>query len=348
VQFSLGTFIASFLYPLIVLRTVRAGEDNVFVPQLSVTLAVLLAVMAVGVLIYFIDLLSRMIRATHIIDTVGHDLDDVADDQIPADASRGDSDEEWSEINEPLLPGADDPPALLADACGYLTVIITQTLMEHAARHDVAFCLAVMPGDYVHEGMPLLHARPSVNLGTQEIKTLRAAFSIDNHRTTSQDVGFCINQIVEVALRAISPSVNDPFTAHNCIHRLTAALTRLAQRPFPDPRVRDKQGRVRLLCRRPTFTYLVGHAFGPIRRYSRSNVKILGLLFDSLGKLARHCPADRPQRLLALRREAAATIESLDDEVVPQDRLMLEKAYEQFKIAADHAAGAWVKRPTNR
>lgn len=341
VQFALGMFIASFLYPLIVLRTVRDGQDNVFVPQISVTLGVLLAVTSTGVLIYFIDLLSKMIRAPYIIDMAGHDLDDVADERIPPDASRGDSDEECEAICEPGLPTVDDPPALLSDKNGYVTVIVMKALIEHAASRDTAYRLAVMPGDYVHEGMPLLYRRPGLALDEEDIEALRGAFNIGNHRTTSQDLSFCVNQLAEVALRAISPSINDPFTAQNCIHRLTATLTQLAERPFPDPRHHDGEGRLRLLSCRPTFAYLVAHAYAPIRRYARSDAQVLGSIFDALGKLARHCPPDRPLRLRVVRQEADATLASISSDVIEQDRLMLEKAFEQFKIAADHAAGTW-------
>ena len=346
VQLALGVFVASFLYPLVVLRTVRAGGDNEpdFVPRMSVTVAVLLALASVAVLIYFIDLLSKMIRAPNIIAAVGQDLHDTVDEQIPADASAGDSDEEYDELCGGDLPDETDAAAVLAQKCGYVSVVDLPTLVKHAVERDVVLRLSVSPGTYVHEGMPLAHMRPRVAMDADRRAAMLDAFSFSDYRTTTQDVGFGVNQIVEVALRAMSPGINDPFTAETCVDRLTATLCRMAGRAFPDPRRRDEAGKVRVLMRRPTFAYFVAATYAPIRRYARSDAKLLGKMLGSMTDLARHCPQSRPRRLEAVREQARAVVESVADDTTESDRLMLQKAFAEFERIADTRAGLWARQ----
>ena len=344
VQFALGTFVATFLYPLIVLRTVRTGEDNAFVPRMSVTVGVLLALVSVAVLIYFIDRLSKMIRAPQIIAAVGRDLHEVIDQEIPADASLGDSDEEYDELCGDGLPSEDDAPAVVARRCGYVTVVDLPTLVKHAVEQDTVYRLAVSPGTYVHEGMPLAHMSPRADLPAETRDGLLGAFSFADHRTVVQDVGFGVNQIVEVALRAMSPGINDPFTADTCVDRLTAMLARMAGRAFPDPRWRDEQGKVRVLMRRPTFAYFVAATYAPVRRYARSDAMLLGKMLASMASVARHCPQSRPRRLAAVREQAKAVMDAITDDTNEADKAMLRAAYEAFQRAADHDAGKWARQ----
>ena len=346
VQLSLGVFVASFLYPLVVLRTVRAGDtpDAIFVPRMSVTVAVLLALASVAVLIYFIDLLSKMIRAPNIIAAVGVDLHATIDEQIPADASMGDSDEEYDELCGGDLPSEQDAAAVVAQRCGYVTVVDLPTLVKHAAEQDVVLRLSVSPGTYVHEGMPLAHMRPRVTMDAGRRAALLDAFSFSDYRTVTQDVGFGVNQLVEVALRAMSPGINDPFTAKTCVDRLTATLCRMAGRAFPDPRRRDEQGEVRVLMRRPTFAYFVASTYAPIRRYARSDAELLGKMLSSMADVARHCPQGRPRRLEAVREQARAVMESIADDTAESDRLVLQKAYAEFERVADTRAGLWARQ----
>ena len=332
VQFSLGAFLASFIYPLLVLRVVRTGEENAFVPHLSTTLAILLGVLSVGVLIYFIDHVSTMIRAPQIIDRVGDELDEVIDDRIPIDASHGDSDEDPDTITADHLPTLADP-AVPAGRSGYVTFISERELVHIASKAGCSLRLAVGAGSYVGERSPLVHHLPGMIADERTCESIRECFSIDSQRTVSQDPVHGLNQLVELALRAISPGINDPFTAETCIDRLSAALSRLADRPFPDPRMHDENGIVRLVTRRPDFVYLVQLSFAPIRRYAGKDAGVLGRLLEGLTRIAAHVPADRPVRLQALVTQAEAVYRFARD-MDATDRRLLDEMMARFNETA--------------
>ena len=347
VQFSLGTFLATFIYPLLVLRTVRTAGDGdggveAFVPALGVTSAMVLAVLAVGVLIYFIDHVATMIRAPQVVDHVGSELDEALDRQVPADGHRGDDDAAGGEVTGDGLPGPDAPVAVRATEPGYVTVIDHDNLVAHASHRGTAYRLDVAAGDYVHPGRPMIRCHPGhVPAGDDEREGLRKRFHVGARRTSAGDPQFGLNQLVEVAVRAMSPGVNDPFTAETCVYRAGAALAVLVTRPFPDPRRRDEAGVVRLVTRRPTFRDLVEQTFAPLRRYARSDAMLVGKCLEALAGVAERCPPDRSGRLAVVREQAddllAAAAED-GEQVNARDRRRLERLHADVVAACDRLA----------
>ena len=333
VQFSLGTFLAAFIYPLLVLRVVDGTGDQKFVPGLSITLAVLLGLMAVGVLIFFIDHVATMIRAPQIIDTIGDELDAVIDDRIPADGSCGDTDEDADDMRSPDLPSADGTVVATSVESGYITYVDEEALVRIASRCGGCLRMRAHVGSYTHEGGPLVIADKPECFEDDDRQAIRRAFGVGPHRTLQQDVSHGVNQLVELAQRAMSPGINDPFTAQTCVDRIAAALARIADRPFPDPRLRDDDGSVRLLLRRPTFAYLVSIGFSPIRRYARRDAALLGRMTQTLAAIARRIPRDRASRLAALRTEVGA-IDRAGRELDELDRRALEREIADFHQAA--------------
>ena len=337
VQFALGTFLATFTYPLLVLRTVRTGTEGpdgveAFVPALGVTLALALAVLAVAVLIYFINHVATMIRAPQVIAHVGEEMESAFDDQVPADGSRGDSDEAAPEVHDPELPTADDPPGARARKAGYITVVDHRNLVDHAERAGTAYRLDVATGDYVHPGRPLLRCHPDFVPDEEEQEKLADLFHVGARRTAAGDPQFGLNQLVEIAVRAMSPGVNDPFTAETCVQRAGAGLAVLVTRPFPDPRRRDEADFVRLLTRRPTFRDLVEQTFGPLRRYARSDAMLIEKCLESLLGVAERCPPERGGRLAVVREQADDLLAAAvcdGEQVNPRDRGRLEQVHGQ-------------------
>ena len=343
VQLSLGTFLATFIYPLLVLRTVRTGTDgedgvDAFVPALGVTSAMALAVLAVGVLIYFIDHVATMIRAPQVVASVGGELDDALDRQIPPDGGKGDCDEDAEDVHDPAVPGPDAVAGVRADRAGYLTIVDHGGLVDHACERGTAYRMAVATGDYVHPGRPLLLCHPGHTPDAKAGRKLRKLFHIGARRTSAGDPQFGLNQLVEIAVRAMSPGVNDPFTAETCVHRAGAALAVLIVRPFPDPRRRDGEGRVRLLVPRPTFRDLMEETFAPLRRYARSDAMLIGKCLEALIGIARECPAERRPRLAVVREQADDLLDAAeqdDEQVNARDRRRLERLHRQVVGACD-------------
>lgn len=302
-QVVLGTFIGTFIYCLLVLRTVRGdGDDyNSFIPQLSVTVALALAFVSISLLIYFIHHASTIIQASHIISDVSVALDRATDRLFPAKIGK--------DLSQSRQPKVEIPEDFAADAylvkaakSGYLQGIDDDKLMRIALKHDLLIRLEFRPGKFVVQGSELVTVYPGGRVNQKLIKKLRDAFILGRERTEQQDIEFPIHQLVEVALRAISPAVNDPFTAIRCIDRLGAGLSRLAMRDMPSPFRYDDKDTLRVIAQNVTFSGLTDAAFNQIRQYSNSDVAVTIRLLEAIAIIARY--TRNQQDRAALRRHA--------------------------------------------
>jgi uncharacterized membrane protein len=302
-QTVLGTFVATFLYCLLVLRTIRRAEEIVFVPHLSVTLGVLLAVVSVGVLIYFIHHVSVSIQADEIVARVGTELIEGIDRLFPENIGQG----------APRIPkeppdagflntfGREARPVGSAGE-GYLQFVDGDALMALAMQEDVVIRLERRPGHYVVAARPLVLVWPGNRVTDQLEDRINFAFALGNQRTSGQDIEFAVNQLVEIAIRALSPGVNDPFTAMTCVDRLGSALCRLAQRDMPSPYRHDTQDQLRVIAPVFTFQDFTDAAFNQIRQYGRTSTAVAIRLLETIAEVAGF--AHRPEDRAALLRHA--------------------------------------------
>jgi uncharacterized membrane protein len=318
-QIVLGTFIGTFIYSLLVLRTIRGDGDDYdsFVPQLSVTVGLLLAIASIGILIYFIHHASTIIQVSHVIAETSADLDSAIDRLFPEKIGRG-----ASQLKQPVkeLPADFDSNVygVKAKSNGYLQAINNEELMKLACKHDLLLRLNYRPGQFIVKGSELMMVYPRERIARKLLKKLNDAFILDKERTEQQDVEFPIEQLVEIALRAISPAVNDPFTAIRCIDRLSAGLSHLAQRNFPSPYRYDDHKNLRVIAERVTFTGLVNTAFNQIRQYGKSDVAVTIRLLEAIATIARYTSTQKEREILLrhaemIRRDSQQTIsEELD------------------------------------
>lgn len=328
-QVVLGTFVATFLYCLMVLRTIRHAADAAFVPHLSVSLGVLFAVVSVGVLIYFIHHVSVSIQVNEVVARVSTQLIEGIDRLFPVPIGKG----------APEVP-AEPPDAgfletlkrearpLGADADGYLQFIDGEALLALAVQEDVVFRLERRPGDYVVAGRPLLCVWPGDRVSDGLTEQVNAAFALGHQRTPDQDIEFVVNQLVEIAVRALSPGLNDPFTAIACVDHLGSALCRLAQRDIPSPYRHDEQGQLRLIAPAISFPEITNAAFNQIRQYGRSSVAVTIRLLETIAVVAEF--TRRPEDRAALSRHAMMIArgarEGLPED---EDRRMVEELHHE-------------------
>jgi len=327
-QMVLGTFVATFLYCLLVLRTVRRAEEIVFVPHLSVALGVLLAVVSVGVLIYFIHHVSVSIQANEIVARVGRELIEGIERLFPETIGRG----------APRIP-TDPPDADFLDRFdrearpigsagdGYLQFVDGDALMAFAMQEDVVIRLVRRPGDYVVATRPLALVWPGNKVTDQLIDRVNSAFALGNQRTSGQDIEFAVNQLVEIAIRALSPGVNDPFTATTCVDRLGSALCRLAQRDMPSPYRHDTQDQLRVIAPVFTFPDVTDAAFNQIRQYGRSSTAVTIRLLETIAEVAGsvHRSEDRVALLRHVRMIARGSGGGLPED---EDRQEVEERFQ--------------------
>ena len=326
-QIVLGTFIATFIYCLLILRTVQGTEEQSFVPSLSAAFGVLLAMLSLGVLIYFIHHVSASIQADNVIAAVSQDIDEAIKRLFPEKLGHG--------TPQPQEPGKapDIPPGFAYQARpvpavsrGYLQAIDGDGLLHIATEKDLVLRLEYCPGHFVVPGSALVCVWPGACLDEQLTREINRLFVLGPQRTHEQDPEFAFSQLVEIAVRALSPGINDPFTAATCVEWLSAGLCQLAERDLPSPYRYDEHHALRVIAPQLTFADIANLVFTRIRQYSRSSIMVTLTLLETIAVIAAYVQRDE-DRLALL--QQAAMIERGSQEGLPeaQDRQQVEACY---------------------
>ncbi|MFE3581332.1 DUF2254 domain-containing protein [Streptomyces vinaceus] len=291
VQTTLALFLATFTYTLTVLRTVRteAVGQPLFVPQLSVTVAFLLALASVLALVGFLSHLARKIR----VETMLRDVHIDAEDTIRRNLAEADS--AAAGFTAPPQPPAHALP-LPAKTSGFLVTVHEKALLAAAVEADAVILIDRSPGSSLIAGTPVGAAWPRngepFTTGTRHRLVRRTADALTTgvERTHQQDLGLGLRQLTDVAVRALSPGVNDPTTAIHALSHSSALLCELAKR---DPRPRlltDDHGRIRVVLQRPTLTELLDLVVAQPLRYGAADPAVLARILTLLRELAWHSP----------------------------------------------------------
>ncbi len=326
-QVALGTFVATFIYCLLVLRTIRRADEVVFVPHLSVSIGLLLAMVSIGVLIYFIHHVSVSIQADEVVAKVGRELNDGIDRLYP-DHPGNSASEASAEGSDAYMPAAFAseacPVAALAD--GYLQQINADVLMALASDEDLVLRLERRPGHYIVKGGALIMVWPGDRVTESLVARMNAAFVLGDRRSATQDIEFSFHQLVEIAVRALSPGINDPFTAIACVDRLGSGLCHLTRRDMPSPMRFDGQGRLRLVAQESSFAAIVDTAFNQIRQGARSNPAVAIRMLDAIAQIT--AQVKRAPDATCLQRHAGMIVRAAREAVPePEDLLAVELAY---------------------
>jgi uncharacterized membrane protein len=267
-QMVLGTFVATFIYGILVLRTVNAETEEVFVPGLSVTIAIVMSVGSLAVLIFFIHSVSESIQAQNIIARVRHDLEKAVDRIFPEKLGKSEG-----PAHGPIQRDYDIPTTCDRQVCqvraaqsGYLQSVDTDALMKVAVDADLLIHLGYRPGNFITRGSILVTVWPGEKVDETLAAAINAIFILGAERTLEQDVEFAISQLVEIAVRALSPGINDPITAITCIDWLGATLCQLNTRKMPATHRYDQHNRLRVIAKTFTFAGMLDAAFNMIRQ----------------------------------------------------------------------------------
>jgi len=316
IQLVLGVFVATFLYCLLVLRAVRGTDEITMVPFLSVTCGVALAVVSVGFLIYFIHHISTSIVAENVIARVAGELHWNIARLYPEALADAEGAEAGPAPENPFeLAGA---RPVLSRHSGFIQAIALENLVGLAKEQNLTLRLLFRPGAFVAESSVLAEVQPSDRLTEEtEAKILEAVF-LGPDRTPTQDIEYSIDQLVEVAVRALSPGVNDPFTANTCLEWLGAALIQLAQRKMPSRWVYDQGGQLRVVTSATDFEGVAGAALNQVRQYGASSVSVTVRMLDVLSRVAPHLVRPGDQTVLlrharAMRDDGLTVARNADD-----------------------------------
>ncbi len=323
-QVVLGVFIATFTYALLVQRTVREAPDDTrpaFVPAASVTVAILLALISIGCLIYYIDHAATSIRASVVIDRAARDTLGLIDDLFPADTGRP----ARPPVSEELAtcPSV----AVTADGAGYLQGINEPTLFGLGGGRPLTVRIDTTIGAYILPGTVVATVWSPQPMEKEDARVrdgIRRALVLGPERTLQSDLELGIRQIADIAVRALSPGVNDPTTAMICIDRLAGALVTLAGREEPEETRTGGDGKVRVIFPAPRFEGLVEVAFAQIRHFGAGDFVVAAHLARMLGEMAGVAP---PERWPPLARQARLVLASAREQIaIPEDLAGVERA----------------------
>ena len=329
-QWTLGAFVGTFVYAMLDLVAIGPGPDGDFVPHVSITVVLALTLADVGVLIYFIHHIAVMIQLPQVIASIAKDLNNAVSGEThrrgPLSGPGAARAEPEALFLEELMGRVGQVVA--APESGYLQYVRRSMLVELAVAHDAVIKLHHRPGHFVVRGQPFLTVWPAEAAPRVE-RWLRRAHVTGSYRTLSQDVAFAVDQLVEIAIRALSPAVNDTFTALTCVDWLGESLCRIAAEWDPDPMCRDERGLVRLITAPVSYERLVARAFEKVRQAASGMPAVLIRQLDALALIARSAGLEERRSVLRaqaemIRRLAIASVPE------PADLADVDDAYQEF------------------
>jgi uncharacterized membrane protein len=277
-QIVLGVFIATFTFALLVQRTVRsedAGEE--FVPQVAVTVAVLLALTSIGFLIFFVNHIARSIQASVILDSVTDSALRVVRAVYPEERDArehgpGEHAARGAPARDDRSPcDGEDALEIRALRAGYLQAVERAKLRALAAEHDLLVVVEVEIGRFLLPGFPTMRVRPAGRVSDEVRLAIEGSLVQGPERTPHQDVTHGLLELMEIAVKGLSPGINDPTTAINALQRLSEVWLELARRVNGNGVERDDAGRTRVVLRRPSLAEMVEPPFAQIRHFGGGN-----------------------------------------------------------------------------
>ncbi len=339
-QLTLGTFVATFVYSVLVLAAVGTGTHGDFVPHIGVTVTFGLMVVDMGVLIYFIHHTSISIQLPQVIASIAADLADAIEEQGSGATGRARLVSGPSAVE--LLARAEARGGIvLAPVSGYVQFIKHQNLVRLASKADAVINLEHRPGHFIVAGHRFATVWPPEAASLMQ-RELGRAHVIGPYRTLTQDVSFGIDQLVEIAIRALSPAVNDTFTAMTCIDWLGENLCKIVTRWHPARVHRDGRGFIRLISAEPSYNRLVQRSFEKIRESSMGMPAVMIRELEALARIMTETTSDGQRRVLL---EQAAMIDRASERSVPEaaDRADIRRRYEAILTMESRLAASQQK-----
>ncbi len=294
-QFAFGYFVSAFTYCLLVLRTIRGGDDS-FIPGIAVITGLFLAIGGVGVLIFFIHHIGVSLQVTNIVAQVTEETRKSIDTLYPEHIGEGvDPDVDVDALES--MDVSEWRPVRSASS-GYIQAFDIEAAEEFAKERHLVVRTARELGEFVAEGGDLVQIGGFSDEVPQELSVaVNSFFTTNRHRTIEQDAGFGIRQLVDIALKALSPGINDTTTALTCLDRLGEIIGTLASREWPS-NIRRLDTKVLVITNAPSFRDYVGQAFDEIRVNSEGNSEAMSRLIEVIARAAGHTKSDDRRRVL--------------------------------------------------
>ena len=329
-QFVLGMFVAIFAYCLVVMRTIRAGDENgaSFVPVVAVFVGVLLALSSIACLIFFIHHTATSIQASTLLAAINEETLAAIACILPEESS--DAPETTGTLCPVPQNGSWVP--VMSGATGYVQNFNPAALLRLASKEEIILRVEQSVGEFATAGVPLISADRELDEAVRD--RLRRLFTIGEFRVITNDPEFGVRQIVDIAVKALSPGVNDTSTAATCIDYLGSILSFVASRRAASSFRTDDKGAVRLIAPTLDFATLVAKAFDEIRLSAAGNVTILVQMLAVIGRIAD--ATRRPARKQVALDYARLVVNAADRTVETRyDRLRVNERIVRIRPALD-------------
>lgn len=329
-KITIGLYVGTFVYSLIVLMAVHDGAGYEFVPRLAAAIAVIAAMADAVALVWYLHATAVSIQPATVVNRIAAQLDEALDELAAMGELVGDGDP--AEIDALIARGDEAGTVVTAATSGYLKRVEHDELVAAAAAAGATVQLTVRPGQFVLAGSPVAKVVAGPDGHGPSTAEVNAGLVIGAQRTVEQDLRFAVDQLVEIALRALSPAINDTFTGLTCINWLAGALLRLSEDPLPQRAHRDARGTVRVIDRYLSFADVTDSAFDKIRQAGSDNPAVLIRLLESVTLLAPQMRTE--EQRWALRAQADMVWEgAVRDIQTGGDLADIRRRYEEALVA---------------
>jgi len=322
-QFVLGMFVGTFVYCIAAALSIPAAGAEVEAPQLTATLGVYLMLATFASLILLVQHISTMLQAPNIAAAAGADLMEAVSAGITNDVTSEDD----RAISIAGQTGKGVPDTLMETeaypvrvrSVGYIQYIDPETLLTLAREKSLVIRLLRKPGHFVRPGVVVALIWTTDRVDERLEEQICRAFQIGNGRTPTQDVEYAVNQLTEMAVRAMSPAINDPFTAMTCLDYMADGLVKFIRQGERGSHYYDRDSRLRLVVEPATFGELLSAAFDMLRHASCDNASVLLHILAVIDAIGQEAKAPEARRLL-LRHVSLIEAESQVGELIEPDR----------------------------
>ncbi len=330
-QFVLGMFVATFVYCMAAALSIPPINVEIESPQLTATVGLYLMLATFTTLILLVQHISTMLQAPNIAASAGAELRDVVDAEM-ASAFTGRGERAISNASQAGQGLFDisletEGYALRVKESGYVQYIDPDLMLAVAREKDLVIRLLHKPGHFVRSGVVVALVWPADRVDERAEGEMRDAFEIGNVRTPTQDILCAVNQLVEMAVRAMSPAINDPFTAMTCLDHLGDGLVRFVRQEERGRQHYDREGRLRLVLEPVNFAELVDAAFDMLRHASCDNASVLLHMLAVIDVIGREAQAPAARQLLQ-RHVRLIQAESQAGQLIEQDRESVHRSSE--------------------
>jgi uncharacterized membrane protein len=332
-QLVLGMFVGTFVYCLAAATSIPPVEVQLPMepqaPQVTATVGLLLMMATFGSLILLVQHVSTMLQAPNIAAAAGAELLDVVLAEIPDEVRSGDGQRQAGQGAPELMEETVGYPVRARNA-GYIQYIDPEYLLALAREKDLVIRLLRQPGHYVGRGAVVAQVWPAGRVDERLDEQIRRAFRLGNQRTPTQDVECAVNQPVEMAVRAMSPAINDPFTAMTCLDHIGEGLALFIRQGEQSPNIHDRDGQLRLVFEPVTFDELLSAAFDMLRHASCDNASVLLHMLEVIDAVGQETKSPEARQKL-LRHVGLIQAESQAGELIEEDRQLIQRSGEALQ-----------------